>query len=893
MTKQAAIFNVIKYVLDNGLTILVRPSHSIPRVETHLWYNVGSKDENNGELGMAHLLEHMMFKGTNRLSESDINLVCQKLAGDANAFTSQDYTCYTFRLPRSSWHTSLEILAECMQTATFRPQMLASEVKAVIEEMRMYREDYQGALIEQTISAVFPEHPYHRPIIGLKHDLCAINQEKLLAFYKKHYHPGNAVLVVTGDVEADDVHTLAKKYFGHIPARKEYKKESFYVADDLISTTTVLKRPTSNPWYTYLYKIPGMKEAKNHILDVANIILATGKSSRLYQRLVNKDRIALDIDCSVYDLFDRGLMCINIWPAQDISPAVIEQALYEELALLGTEACQTWEFEAAKKRTQTDLVSLIESSEKQAFVIGNSYLATGNVHFVDEYLKNIDATTKADVQEFFAAYFDPATVHKGYLIPTNEKEVAKLLALQNESDAVERSILEVHVRTSPVEDGVWVNTLPQQQPLAFTYPKPIVTNLDNGIELVYHHNTVVPNVVCLLSFKANHYYEPEHQAGILGFLLRVMTESIKGHTDQSFAQMLESAGIYIGAGSDTMAIRCLHGDFKKALSILGEILTKPSFDNAIIEKVRNQIINDLDELWDSPIDFVDQLAKEAVYKDHHYSKNALGNHESIKNISVADLKTWYEQYITPLQTTMVIVGDLSAYDVEETVTSTLKQWRGQLIHDLDFTAIQPLPQQKFQVRLDRDQAVLGFIAPSISRKDPDFNALALLDMIVCGGANASPSSRLFQLREKTGLFYVIGGSLIYGAHEQPGMVFLKTTVATEKVDLAQKLILEALDTVQQHGVTHDELERAKNLLLASSVELFESNAQMAQTFLFLKKLHLSFNLFDKQAEMLSILTIEQVNNLAKRFCNRDTLSSLVIGKIEDLKNVSSQKRRVR
>ena len=137
-------FTVFKKTLSNGLTILTRPVTHIPRVEAHLWYNVGSKDEANNERGMAHLIEHMLFKGTQELSESDINLISQKLTADANAFTSQDYTCYTFRLPSNVWQMALRIFADCMQNARFDKDMLASELKAVIEELRMYRDDFQG-----------------------------------------------------------------------------------------------------------------------------------------------------------------------------------------------------------------------------------------------------------------------------------------------------------------------------------------------------------------------------------------------------------------------------------------------------------------------------------------------------------------------------------------------------------------------------------------------------------------------------------------------------------------------------------------------------------------------------------------------------------------------------
>ena len=171
-------FEVLKHVLPNGLTILVKPQHTIPRVETHLWYNVGSKDEEQGEQGITHLIEHMLFKGTKNLSESDINLITHKLSGNANAFTSHDATCYTFRFPSNVWQESLALFAECMQNATFDPQTLASELKAVIEEFRLYQDDYQGIVIEKMIEALWPQHPYRTPVLGLKQDVCDMDQDK-------------------------------------------------------------------------------------------------------------------------------------------------------------------------------------------------------------------------------------------------------------------------------------------------------------------------------------------------------------------------------------------------------------------------------------------------------------------------------------------------------------------------------------------------------------------------------------------------------------------------------------------------------------------------------------------------------------------------------------------
>ena len=173
---------VSKKILENGLTVLVRSSHAVPKVSIQLWYNVGSKDEKTGEKGIAHLIEHMIFKGTKKLSESDINMITQKLSGVCNAFTSYDYTGYLFDFPSHHWQEALPIMADCMRNCTFKEEHLNSEMKAVIQELKMYRDNYSSSLIEHMISAIFNDHPYHYPIIGFKHDLWSLKSADLISF---------------------------------------------------------------------------------------------------------------------------------------------------------------------------------------------------------------------------------------------------------------------------------------------------------------------------------------------------------------------------------------------------------------------------------------------------------------------------------------------------------------------------------------------------------------------------------------------------------------------------------------------------------------------------------------------------------------------------------------
>jgi zinc protease len=872
-------FKIHKKVLANGLTILTKPVRHIPRVEAHLWYSVGSKDEAHNERGMAHLIEHMLFKGTQKLSESDINLVTQKLTSDANAFTSQDYTCYTFRLPSHVWAVAAEMMADCMVNAKFDEQMLASELKAVIEELRMYKDDFQGVLLENMLASVFPEHPYGNPIIGSKFDLCSLTRNDLYAFYKKHYHPKNATLVVVGDVEPEEVFSVAEKYFGTIPSPIDYVKPTFYLEDDLVSRATTLYRPVTNQWYCYIYKMPGFRDGKNHLLDIASLIFASGNSSRLYRRLVNEEQVAIDIECSVYDLVDKGLICIGIWPTEGTDPLVIEELMEEEITKLQEEVIEAWEFEAAQKRTQIDFTTLLESIEKQAFVIGNSYLAIQDEGYVKQYLHDVAHTTKQELMEFFQDYFHSRQQHKGYLLPLHQNDEAKLAAIQASNEVLEQQILAKHQRDSAVEPGVWVNSIPTPAISTFSYPKPKSFTLANGLEIIYHHNPLVPQVVAALSFKGNYLYETEEEAGGIGVLLRIITDSTADQTPDEFARMLDSQGIHLAAGSDNIATRALTNMFPHALEILANVVKKPALRKESIEKVRQQTISELDEFWESPIDFIDQLVKELMYGQHPYHKNGSGTKKSIEELTKKQLELLASKYISPDQACLVIVGDLAHLDLKNLIEQTFGSWKGPHIQDLLYTPIPATTADRHLVNIARDQTVLGLVAPSIARTHEDYNALALLDIILTGGSVASPSSRLFQLREKSGLFYMIGGSLIYGSRDQEGLSFIKTITTPDKVATAEKLIIDTLNEIAQHGITQEEFDIAKNLYFASSVELFESNAQMTQTFLFLKKLNLSFNLFDKQGEILSILKLDHVNMIAKKYCTPDRYSVVQIGRV--------------
>lgn len=879
MINLSSHFSIAKKILSNGLTVLVKPINNIPRVEAHLWYNVGSKHENVNEKGMAHLMEHMLFKGTKNLSETDINLITHKLAGYSNAFTSHDYTAYVFRLPSNTWHHALEVFAECMQSARFDPQMLSSEVKTVIEELRLYNDDYQNAVIEALMAAIFPEHPYHYPVIGSKYDLARLDRETLFAFYKKYYHPKNATLVVVGDVKTEEVFDLAEQAFSHLSSPHEPVVSQFYFDHNLARKTVTLHRQVTTPWACSLFTVPGMREGNQHISDIASLILGGGKSSRLYKRLVEQDKLVSDIDSFSFDFFEITLFGVAFYPfnASDISK--IEIIIDEEIAKLTTDPIADWEFIAARKKTALDYSSLMESYEKQANLIGSYALATGDEKGIESYLEKLMSLDPLELQLFFKTYCSPLIKHTGYLLPLPEKEIPRLEKIQRESDDLERTILEKHVRTTPVEDGKFVNSLGFIPLSDFSYPKPEEFVLENGLQLVIHNNPLVSHISCILAFKGGPLYDEKNKEGTFNFLLRLLTDRTAKRSAQDFHTFLETAGVMLTTSTETIGIKCLSEDLTTALSVFKEILTEPSFDNESVEKIKQQLFSEIGEYWDTPTDFIDQIAKMHIYQNHPYSKNLVGTQESIKSLSINDLQSSFKTMISPQEAILVIVGDIASFDIPSMVQEALGSWHGPKVAALSYPPVPEATAQIITQPINRDQVVLAFAAPTISRTDEQYLSLALLDIILTGGSTGSAHSRLFQLREQTGLFYAVGGSLLYNAREEPGMMFIKTIISAEKTEQAQELIIKTIQNLQKNGITEDEFVMAKNLLLSSLVEAFETNTHIASTFLFLKKYNLSFNLFDKQVALLSILKIEDVNEVARKFCNPHIISTIRIGRL--------------
>ncbi|OGB83375.1 hypothetical protein A3F66_05845 [candidate division TM6 bacterium RIFCSPHIGHO2_12_FULL_32_22] len=893
---------VIKKVLDNGLTILVRPVKNIPKVSIQLWYNVGSKDERSNEKGIAHLIEHMIFKGTDKMSESDLDGITSKLSGYCNAFTSYDYTGYLFDFPSQHWYEALPILSDCMRNCTFKEELLNSELKAVIQELKMYKDQYDSALMEKMLAAIFKGHPYQHPIIGYKQDLWNLNRENLVNFYKRHYIPNNATLIITGDVDAEDVFKRAEENFGKIEADKNYKKEEFLLECDLSGTETRIFRDVKQSTGLVAFVIPGAtgKENYNYATDVLAHILAGGQNSRLYKRLVNKEKLVTDVDAFSYDLFEHDVFFIHFAPIHgstrknslnhdrsSLSESEqredkskddkIIEIIKEEIDKL-KEGISEDELQNASRNIESTYLNTLEDTQKQAYLIGKFYLSTGDENYIFNYLNHEKGVIQKKIKKLSENFLRPSLMHVGKVLPMAENDRKIWEDLQKESDLIDNKILSRKERQSEIEEHKIASTIKIEKPKDFSFPKYETIKLDNGLEVLFYENKNIPKISLILELKAKYYYDDPALMGIGNFVSEMLLEGTKNYSAEELADQLDSLGINIKTSPGFIAMDFLSQDLEKAIAILNDILTNSTFKPDSIEKIRAKIKSEIDNYWDSPSDFSDQLIRNQIYAGHPYSKSLLGSLDTINKITREDLIKYYEKYISPKDAKLAIVGDFSDKNIQEIIKNSLGNWSAK--PQIDEIIFPSLIESNFKneiFKIDRDQVVLSFAGRSINRINPDYDKLLIFDQVFGGGNLGSMSSRLFKIRERSGLFYTINGSVISRVNLQPGMSVVKTIVSLDRLAEAEKLIENEIK-IASENITDSEFRQAKDAIINSRIDNFATNKQIANTFLFLNKYNLDKDYFDSRISSIENISKDETLKSAQKVLN-SPMFKLKVGRL--------------
>jgi zinc protease len=427
-----ALADIQSRTLDNGLQVYVREDHRAPVVTSMVWYRVGGVDEHRGITGVSHLLEHMMFKGTDKLAPGELSEIIARNGGKDNAFTGQDYTAYFQQIAADRLEVAFRLEADRMANLALDPAELEKEAQVVMEERRLRVTDQPRARAREVQDAVaFDAHGYGHPIIGWQKDLEGLALADLQAWYDRYYRPGNAVVVVAGDVDPEEVFGLAEEHFGAVSGTDQGPAQAVPSPDPAEGSRQVdLRARARVPFLTAGYRAPNLaaadKDWEPYALRLAAGLLAEGRSARLPAGLVREKEVAAQASAR-YRPLKRGAtqFYVEATPSPEASLEKLEQALFAEVRRLGREAPGEAELDRVKRQIAADEVFSRDSVFYKAMEVGQAVTAGYGTDYLDGYLERIRAVTPEQVRRAAAKYLVPERRTLVRLHPESEKEAAR------------------------------------------------------------------------------------------------------------------------------------------------------------------------------------------------------------------------------------------------------------------------------------------------------------------------------------------------------------------------------------------------------------------------------------------------------------------------------------
>ena len=383
-------------------------------VSSMLWYRVGSRFEKPGITGISHFLEHMMFKGTSRYQKGEIDYITARQGGSNNAFTSHDYTAYYFTFASDRWQSALEIEADRMMNNRFDPEELELERQVIIEELKTDLDTPWGALHHKVEGKSFSEHPYRFPVIGNYQDVVSISQEQIIEHYRQFYSPNNATLVLIGDLEVEVALVLIEQLFADLPSSAPPGDNSFREPRRKRQVRIQMTMPTQTPRILLAFPAPSVHQPEHYALRVLDAILSEGKLSRLYRRLVDKERVASVASTEFAESFDPYLFFIAAELHQEGDLEKAESMIFEELSQLTRDPVSETELAKAKNQCLVQFYSDFETTLDQAIQIG--LLETlDRPRYWDDFSERLMALKAEDMQRVAARFYSPEQAIVGTL----------------------------------------------------------------------------------------------------------------------------------------------------------------------------------------------------------------------------------------------------------------------------------------------------------------------------------------------------------------------------------------------------------------------------------------------------------------------------------------------
>lgn len=817
--------------LENGLRVITLEDFSCPIVSVQLWYHVGSKDDRPDRQGFAHMFEHMMFRGTDRLGPTDHFDLIRRVGGTANGYTNFDVTVYSQILPSNQLRLALWLEAERMALLRIDRKSFDTERKVVEEERRLRLNNPYGTLQEKVQAELYKVHPYRWPIVGNMDHLRAANVAELRRYWRRYYLPNNATLVIAGAVRHERARRLARECFGWIPPGEEPPRVSVHEPLPSAKRSVVIKEKNAPaPVVGVAYRTMPVGHPDAPVLDVIRSILAGGKSSRLYRDLVAESQLAVRV------------FAMNITGQQDgvFAVAAVLQPfggkadkaaarLEHHLKRLREEPVAERELLKARNQWCRGLVAQSLYVSSKAGMLGRAAVIEGDVAKVNRRLEAMQRVTAEDVRRVARTHLAdrravvfrvPRNLLGGLFGGTGRAKQAPVATALAASAPAERPPL-----TRP-------KNFPENPPLAgllksmpqFAHSR---HRLPNGLRVIVVPNREVPFLTMQLNLTGGAWGESKR--GAASMAMQMLTRGTAAHSERELAEELDTFAISLwgGAGMDSAAAgaSCLSEHAERAAKLLAEVVLTPTFPPEEFGKLRKRVRTELAVLSEAPYYVAAREFRRRLYGDHPYAGSPRGEIADLDALTVEYLKNWWRRFVRPDMGVLIFAGDVDPPRALELAESAFGDWKVEgPAPRVDLPEF-PQPAQTCIYLVDRPGSVQSQIRIGqlgITRRNPGY----FTSQVVSGYFGGSFAGRLNQtVRVKKGLTYGIWGG--YGASRFGGSFSVGTFTKSRSTARAVRAVLAEIRRLAAEPPTAEELAKTQSYHLGSFARRRETPQQVA------------------------------------------------------------------
>src|SRR6266702_1075874 len=817
-----------KWILPNGLTIIVQEDRSAPVASVQAWCATGSIDEDQHlGAGLSHILEHMLFKGTKTQSANQIAQGIQDVGGYINAYTSFDRTVFWIDVPKDGVGTALKALSDATMNSTLPPDEYQKEQEVIRREFAMGMDDPDRMVSLLLFGTAYQRHPYRFPVIGELEIYNQLTHEQVMQYYKTRYVPNNLTFVVVGNVDAEKVRQQLAELFKSYP---EKSLKPVFVPAELPQLGRREVHQEFSTELTHLslaWHIPEVTNPDVPALDLLSTILGDGRSSRLYRRVREEAGLAFSISAFSYTPGDPGLFGVDatVDPKKREAAEQLALRIVDEVKQAGVTA---EELAKAKKFMLSHHLGGLTTMRGQASDIGSNWLLTRDLNFSRHYLDAVQKVTLDDIKRVAATYLTENNLTVISLSPKGS-----LAGKAESAKAVEAGEIQKF-------------------------------DLSNGLRLLVREDPRLPLVGIGAVFRGGLLAETPQDNGITRLMAKVLLKGTKTRTAEQIANEIEAVGGSIssdaGNNSFSVSVDVTKPDVKLGVDLLSDVLLNATMPEKAIAREKETQIAAIQQEEEQLTMVARNIMRQALFPRHPYALRSNGSVESVQRLTQKDLVEFRDRYVVAKNGVIYVFGDVKAGEVKQLIEQTLGKMKPGALALTDAMASAPLGKpETVESHKDKAQGVIlvGFRGASLS--SPDRYALDLIDE-----ASSDLGSRFFiRIREQMGLAYYVGASQMQGL--VPGLFAFYLGTDPQKIEPVKTALLDDIRKLANDGLTAEELTRAKKKLIGQHQIAMQSNDSFGYQCALDELYGLGFDHYKSLEREVEAVTLHEIKQVAAKY----------------------------